>query len=130
MPEDCLYLCHHSLLNYSKNFTYRHFGRTLKIEKCKKFVSFSNNSATYIFGELLPPKNLNIDNFTQTFENLLLQNYSTEFLDIAHKWSLVCVIYICSKGGFTYITGEIIAKYKLNIANLMQTSEKLLLQNY
>ena len=26
--------------------------------------------------------NLNIDNLMQTFENLLLQNYSTEFLDI------------------------------------------------
>ena len=27
----------------------------------------------------------NIANLMQTFENLLLQNYSTEFLDIAHK---------------------------------------------
>ena len=29
--------------------------------------------------------NLNIENLMQTFENLLLQNYSTKFLDIAHK---------------------------------------------
>ena len=38
----------------------------------------------------------------QTFENLILQNCSTEFYDIAHAhgpW--VCVIMVCSKGGAT-----------------------------
>ena len=38
----------------------------------------------------------------QTFENLLLQNCSTEFYAIAHThgpW--VCVIKVCSNGGAT-----------------------------
>ena len=38
----------------------------------------------------------------QAFENFLLQNYSTEFYDIAHTngpW--VCVIKVCSNGGAT-----------------------------
>ena len=64
----------------------------------------------------------------QTFENLLLQNHSTEFFDIAQKWSLsMCN---CSNGGATYITGKVIAKQNLNMANLMYTFENLLLQNY
>ena len=61
----------------------------------------------------------------QTIENLLLQNYSTEFLDITYKWSLG----ICNKsllnGGATYIIGEIIAEANLNIAIVMQTFENL-----
>ena len=44
------------------NSTYRHFGRTLNMEKCKNLVSVY-----------------------KTFKNILLQNYSTKFLDIAHK---------------------------------------------
>ena len=67
----------------------------------------------------------------QTFENLLLQNYSTKFLDIPYKnrpW--VYVIKVCSNGGATYIIGKIIAKDNLNIENLMRTFETLLLQNY
>ena len=60
----------------------------------------------------------------QTFENLLLQNYSTK----NSPW--VCVIKVCSNGDATYIIGEIIAKDNLNIENLMQTFENLLLQNY
>ena len=36
----------------------------------------------------------------QTFENLILQNCSTKFYDIAHgPW--VCVIKVCSNGGAT-----------------------------
>ena len=67
----------------------------------------------------------------QTFENLLLQNYSTKFLDITYNSLWVCVIKVCSNGGATYIIGEIIiAKDNLNIENLMQTFENLLLQNY
>ena len=66
----------------------------------------------------------------QKFENLLLQNYSTKFLDITNlhtnsPW--VCVIKVCSNGGATYIIGEIIAKDNLNIGNLMQTFKNLLL---
>ena len=54
----------------------------------------------------------------QTFENLLLQNYFTKFLDIAHTNSpWVCVIKSGSIGGATYIIGDIIAKDNLNIAN-------------
>ena len=66
----------------------------------------------------------------QTFENLLLQNYSTKFLDIHTNSPWVYVIKVCSNGGATYIIGEIIAKDNLNIENLMQTFENLLLQNY
>ena len=42
----------------------------------------------------------------------------------------VSVVKVCSNGGATYIICKIIAKDKLNIANLMQTFENLLLQNY
>ena len=72
----------------------------------------------------------------QTFENLILQNYSTKFFDITYKYSLgmcnqslfkwwchLCVIKVCSNGGATYIIGKIIAKDNLNIENLMQTFE-------
>ena len=41
----------------------------------------------------------------QTFENLILQNCSTEFYDIAHThgpWVGLCVIKVCSNGGATY----------------------------
>ena len=48
----------------------------------------SNSEATYITDRLLAKENLNLPNVMQTFENLLLQNCSTEFLDIAHKFSL------------------------------------------
>ena len=72
----------------------------------------------------------------QTFENLILQNCLTEFYDIAHNSMIlhtnnpwVCLIKVCSNGGATYIIGKIIAKYNLNIENLMQTFENLL-QNY
>ena len=91
----------------------------------------SNGGATYIVGEIIAKDNLNIENFMQTFENLLLQNYSIKFLDILHTnrpW--VCVIKVCSNGGATYIIGEIVAKDSLNIENLMGTFENLLLQNY
>ena len=45
----------------------------------------SNGGATYIFGEIIAKDNLNIENLMQTFENLLLQNCLTEFLDITYK---------------------------------------------
>ena len=45
----------------------------------------SNGGATYIIGDIIAKDNLNIENLMQTFENLLLQNCSTKFLDIAHK---------------------------------------------
>ena len=45
----------------------------------------SNGGATYIIGEIIAKNNLNIVNLMQTFENLLLQKYWTEFLDTAHK---------------------------------------------
>ena len=65
-----------------------------------------------------------------SFENLLLQNYSTKFLDITYKYSLGMCNQNCLNGGATYIIGEIITKDNLNIENLMQTFENLLLQNY
>ena len=45
----------------------------------------SNGGATYIIGEIIAKDNLNIENLMQTFENLLLKNYSTKFLDITYK---------------------------------------------
>ena len=45
----------------------------------------SNGGATYTIGKIIAKYNLNIENLKQTFENLLLQNCSTKFLDIAHK---------------------------------------------
>ena len=50
-------------------------------------------------------------------KKLLLQNYSTEFLDIAHKYPWVCAVKVCSNSGTTYIIGKIIAKDNLNTAN-------------
>ena len=47
----------------------------------------SNGSSTYI-SELIAKDKLKVANLMQSFKNLLLQNYSTEFLDTAHKWSL------------------------------------------
>ena len=44
----------------------------------------SNIGATYIIGEIIAKDNLNTENLMQTFENLILQNCSTEFYDIAH----------------------------------------------
>ena len=38
-----------------------------------------------MIGEIIVKDNLNLENLMQSFENLLLQNYSTKFLDIAHK---------------------------------------------
>ena len=52
----------------------------------------------------------------QTLENLLLQNYRTEYLDITHKYSFV--ILVCSNG---------ITKDNLYTENLKQTFENLLL---
>ena len=45
--------------------------------------------ATYIIGELIAKENLNIENLMQTFKNLLLQNYSTKFLDISYYTQIV-----------------------------------------
>ena len=45
----------------------------------------SNGCATNIMGEIIAKDNLNIENLMQTFENLILQNYSTKFFDIAYK---------------------------------------------
>ena len=42
----------------------------------------------------------------------------------------VCAIKVCSNGGATDIICKIIAKDNLNIANLMQTFENLLFQNW
>ena len=42
----------------------------------------SNGGATYIIGDIIAKDNLNIENLMQSFENLLLQNFLTKFLDI------------------------------------------------
>ena len=38
-----------------------------------------------LLAEMIAKDNLNIANLMQTFENLLLQNYWAEILDITHK---------------------------------------------
>ena len=45
----------------------------------------SNGGAIYIISEIIAKDNFNIANLMQIFGNLLLQNYSTKFLDIARK---------------------------------------------
>ena len=45
----------------------------------------TDGGATYIIGKIIAKDNLNIANLMQTFEYLLLQKYSTKFLDIGHK---------------------------------------------
>ena len=42
----------------------------------------SNGGATYIIGKIIAEDNLNIENLMQTFENLLLQNFTTKFLQL------------------------------------------------
>ena len=49
----------------------------------------------------------------------LLQNFSTEFSDVATSSPWECVINICSNGGNIYIMDKILTKDNLNIANLM-----------
>ena len=51
----------------------------------------SNGGASYIKSKLIVKANLNIAIVMQIFENLILQNCSTKFYDIAHTWSLVYV---------------------------------------
>ena len=63
----------------------------------------------------------------QTFENILLQNYSTEFFDTAltnSPW--VSVNKFCSNGGTTYIIGKIIFKNSLNIIIFISPPCKIL----
>ena len=57
-----------------------------------------NGDAIYIISEIIAKDNLNIANLLKTFENLLLQNYLTVFLDIAHKYSLG----MCNKSLFKW----------------------------
>ena len=65
MPEDCQNLGHHRLLKNMVKLRLQAFCRTLNMEKSKNLVSVY-----------------------KTFKNILLLNYLTEFVDIAHKWSL------------------------------------------
>ena len=45
----------------------------------------SNGGAAYIIGKIIAKYNLNKENLMPTFENLLLQNCSTKFLDVTYK---------------------------------------------
>ena len=91
----------------------------------------SNSGPIYIIGVVIANDILNRVNMMQTFENLLLQNYSTVFLNIAHKYSLG----MCNKSLFKrwrhlhYLQNNSKRQFEL-AANLMQTFENLLLQNY
>ena len=50
-----------------------------------EIIAKYNLNIAYIVGKLIAKDNLNMENLMQTFENLLLQNCSTKFLDIAQK---------------------------------------------
>ena len=60
---------------------------------------FLNGDATYIIGEIKAKDNLNIANLMQTFENLLLQSYSSKFGILYPNSPWVCEIKINSSGG-------------------------------
>ena len=65
----------------------------------------STGGATLIIRETIAKDKLNIANLMQTFENLLLQNYLTEFLAIALKKSLgICT---CMKLKFVQVILDI-----------------------
>ena len=73
-----------------KSYSPKLLGRILRF--CTQIVLWacvikvcSNGGTTNIIGEIIAQNNLNIVYLMQTFENHLLQNYRTEFLDIAHK---------------------------------------------
>ena len=101
-------------INAKDNLNIANFIQTLKIFFTKttlqnfqilhtsiRWVSVNmvcpNGGATYFICKLITKNNLNITNVMQPLQNLLLQNCSTEFLDIAHSpW--VCVIKVCSIG--------------------------------
>ena len=73
-----------------ENFFLRNCStKFLDIVQCSSWVCVikvcSTGFATYIFFiEIIAKDNLNIAHLMQTFENLLLQNYSKEFFEIAH----------------------------------------------
>ena len=83
-------MCNQSLfkwwrhLHYWQNNSQRQFEHANSPWVCVIKVC-SNGGATYIICEIIAKDNLNIENLMQTFKNLLLQNYSTKFLDITHK---------------------------------------------
>ena len=81
--------------------------------------------------EIIARDNLNVANLMQTFKNLHLRICSTEFLDSANKY----IPWVCVKSLFKWWRH---LHYQRNdskrtfehIANLMQTFEKVCLQNY
>ena len=106
-------------LNYSSKTIYETF-KNLLLQTTFVVKVCSNGGATYIIGEVMAKENLNTKILMQTFENILLKNYSIKFLDVAQTNSpWVCVIKVCSNGGTTYIISEIIAKGHLNIAKFI-----------
>ena len=48
-------------------------------------IIWSNGGASFIFSKLIGKDTMKMKILMQIFENLLLQNYSTKFLDIAHE---------------------------------------------
>ena len=52
----------------------------------------SNGGTTYIIGEIIAKDSLNTENLMQTFENLLLQNYTTKSLILHINRPWVCAI--------------------------------------
>ena len=68
-----------------QNYWTKFLDITHNLSLCMCYSNFWNGGATYIICEIIAKDNLNIANWMQTFENFLLQNYWTEFLDIAHK---------------------------------------------
>ena len=61
------------------------FFKLVDLTRNGPMFNCSDGGTTYIVGEIIAKDNLNLENLMHTFENLLLQNYLTKFLDIAHK---------------------------------------------
>ena len=59
-----------------------------KITRQNSLILHRNSFWFVYVCEFIGKDNLNVTNIIRTFENLLLQNYSTEFFDILNKKSL------------------------------------------
>ena len=89
-PERDIHYTMIASLELSKQANVHHKARAIKTLQIT-FVTVcvikvcSNGGATYILGKIIAKDNLNIENLMQTFENLLLQNCATKFIDITYK---------------------------------------------
>ena len=105
-------MCYSSLFKWWLHLHYEQINSQGQFEN-KKFEYGKMQKLGFLF--IMRP----LKSFSPKLLNKILR-YCT--LGMCHK--------VCSNGGATFIIGEKIVKDNLNIANLMQTFENLLLQNY